>query len=80
MQENAVVTYHNPLDNVSDLARIFYDRCLLMKVRSTRAHALTPSRPHARLPWSYARVCVCKLGMGELLNWSHVSAHEPGDA
>jgi hypothetical protein len=25
--ENAVVTYHNPLDNVPDLARIFYDRC-----------------------------------------------------
>jgi len=31
-QENAVVTYHNPLDNVGDLARIFYDRCLLMNV------------------------------------------------
>merc|ERR1712216_62498 len=30
--ENAVVTYHNPLDNVPDLARIFYDRCLLMGV------------------------------------------------
>ena len=27
-KENAVVTYHNPLDNVPDLARIFYDRCL----------------------------------------------------
>jgi len=31
-KENAVVTYHNPLDNVGDLARIFYDRCLIMKV------------------------------------------------
>jgi len=31
-KENAVVTYHNPLDNVPDLARIFYDRCLVMNV------------------------------------------------
>ena len=25
---NAVVTYHNPLDNVTHLARIFFGRCL----------------------------------------------------
>jgi len=27
-QKNAVVTYHNPLDNVSDLAHHFFTRCL----------------------------------------------------
>mmetsp|Transcript_5777 Transcript_5777/g.7809 ORF Transcript_5777/g.7809 Transcript_5777/m.7809 type:complete len:519 (-) Transcript_5777:172-1728(-) len=27
-EENAVVTYHNPLDNVEDLAHHFYNRCL----------------------------------------------------
>lgn len=31
---NALVVYHNPLDNVPDLARIFYDRCI--------AHNVTP--------------------------------------
>ncbi|XRB00601.1 isocitrate dehydrogenase [Pycnococcus provasolii] len=30
--DNAVVTYHNPLDNVSDLAEIFFNRCLEAKV------------------------------------------------
>lgn len=30
--ENAVVSYHNPLDNVEDLAHIFYNRCLNAKV------------------------------------------------
>ena len=28
-QSNAVVTYHNPYDNVTELGRIFFDRCLL---------------------------------------------------
>jgi len=31
-QESAVVTYHNPLDNVSELAHYFYNRCLDNKV------------------------------------------------
>ena len=30
--ESAVVTYHNPLDNVVDLAHIFFERCLAAKV------------------------------------------------
>ena len=30
--DNAVVTYHNPLDNVADLADIFFTRCLEAKV------------------------------------------------
>jgi len=30
--ESAVVTYHNPLDNVVDLAHIFFERCLVAKV------------------------------------------------
>lgn len=30
--ESAVVTYHNPLDNVVDLAHIFFQRCLDAKV------------------------------------------------
>eukprot|EP00041_Stephanoeca_diplocostata_P008364 m.124441 g.124441 ORF g.124441 m.124441 type:complete len:396 (+) comp17285_c0_seq1:159-1346(+) len=30
--ENAVVTYHNPLDNVPDLAHHFFSRCLRMHV------------------------------------------------
>ena len=29
---NAVVTYHNPLDNVSDLAHHFFTRCLAAEV------------------------------------------------
>ena len=29
---NVVVTYHNPLDNVSDLAHVFFTRCLEAKV------------------------------------------------
>ena len=31
-KENAVVTYHNPVDNVRDLAEIFFTRCLEAKV------------------------------------------------
>ena len=27
--ENVVVTYHNPLDNVKDLAHHFFKRCLV---------------------------------------------------
>ena len=30
--DNAVVTYHNPLDNVPDLARHFFSRCLEAEV------------------------------------------------
>jgi isocitrate dehydrogenase len=30
--DNAVVTYHNPLDNVTDLAHIFFARCLEAKI------------------------------------------------
>jgi hypothetical protein len=30
--KNAVVTYHNPLDNVPDLAHHFFKRCLEAKV------------------------------------------------
>ena len=29
---NAVVTYHNPLDNVTDLAHHFFSRCLVANV------------------------------------------------
>ncbi len=29
---NAAVTYHNPLDNVPDLARVFFERCLEKRV------------------------------------------------
>lgn len=31
-KDNAIVTYHNPLDNVSDLAHIFFARCLAAKI------------------------------------------------
>jgi len=31
-KENAAVVYHNPLDNVADLATIFFDRCLKEEV------------------------------------------------
>mmetsp|Transcript_33312 Transcript_33312/g.81145 ORF Transcript_33312/g.81145 Transcript_33312/m.81145 type:complete len:549 (-) Transcript_33312:434-2080(-) len=31
-ENNAVVTYHNPLDNVEDLAHIFFTRCLESKI------------------------------------------------
>lgn len=31
-KENVVVTYHNPLDNVTDLAHHFFQRCLDAKV------------------------------------------------
>lgn len=30
--ENVVVTYHNPLDNVKDLAHHFFQRCLDAKI------------------------------------------------
>ena len=30
--ENVVVTYHNPLDNVHDLAHHFFSRCLAAKI------------------------------------------------
>ena len=30
--ENVVVTYHNPLDNVKDLAHHFFQRCLEAKI------------------------------------------------
>ena len=39
--ENVVVTYHNPLDNVPDLARHFFTRCLEVK---------KPQPPHPSHP------------------------------
>ena len=42
---NAVVTYHNPLDNVPDLAHHFFTRCLEAEVRPVPATAMAAPRP-----------------------------------
>jgi len=48
--ENAVVAYHNPLDNVPDLAHHFFTRCLEAQVPMLPGHhPCVPDMPHA--PW-----------------------------
>ena len=49
--ENAVVAYHNPLDNVPDLAHHFFTRCLEAQVPMLPGHhpCAPDEAPHLRL-------------------------------
>ena len=58
--ENAVVAYHNPLDNVPDLAHHFFTRCLEAQVPMLPSHH----------PCALARCRIFGCEQGEHVTWS----------
>ena len=77
-EENALVVYHNPIDNVGDLAHHFFSRCLEANVVPyvCRVHPTAPPRPAPAPTALEARISEVWYGYVDMLRArTHMHTH-----